>query len=207
MITNIDLAVLQPLVGCSRPVIAIHCWNVERNQLKTSQTEGVNWDWVSCRKHVCWGGGLLEYYSSVADSLCHASMPKDQIYTVRLLKSSLVVLDMLKDGLTCIISVLSTQLEGPVVLWTSFRCAEAFRSFSPSGVFFSVKIVTFEPLWVPQSHQSGWICCIMVYFSPIVGFKFVWSFSVHDLGHFAISASGCLILGNYEVLTLDVCWG
>ena len=50
---------------------------------------------------------------------------------------------------------LSTQLEGPVVLWTSFRCAEAFRSFSPSGGFFSVKIVTFEPLWVPQSHQSG----------------------------------------------------
>ena len=73
--------------------------------------------------------------------------------------------------------------------------------------FFSVKIVTFEPLWGPQRHQSGWIRGIMVYFSPIVGFKFVGSFPVHDLGHFAISASGCLILGNYEVLTLDVSWG
>ena len=112
------------------------------------------------------------------------------------LKSSLGVLDKLKDGLKCIISVLSIQLQGPVVLWKSFRCPGAFRSFSPSEGFFSVKMVTFEPLWVPQRHQSGWIYGIMVYFPPIVGFKFVWSFSVHDRGHFGFSASGCLILGN-----------
>ena len=30
---------------------------------------------------------------------------------------------------------------------------------------------------------------------------------MHDLGHFVISASGCLIFGYSEVLTLDGCFG
>ena len=125
------------------------------------------------------------------------SVNETQIFTLCcFLKSSLGVLDKLNNGLKCIISVLSIQLEGPVALWASFRCPGPFTSFSPSNGFFSVNIVTFEPLGVPQRHQSGWIYGIMVYFPPIVGFKFVWSFSVHDRGHFGFSASGCLILGN-----------
>ena len=77
--------------------------------------------------------------------------------------------------------------------------------FSPSEGFFSVKIVTFWPLSVPQRPQSGWIHVIIVYFPHINGFYDVWSFWAHDLEHFSISASGYSVLGNSEVVTLDVC--
>ena len=82
----------------------------------------------------------------------------------------------------------------------------ALRSFSLSEVF-PVKMVTFGPLWLPERPRSRSIYVIMMYFSSIKRFRVVWSFSMHDLRHFVISASGCLIFGYSEVLTLDVCGG
>ena len=78
---------------------------------------------------------------------------------------------------------------------------------SPSEGLFNGKMDHFGPLWVPTRPQSGSIYFIMVYHPPIKGFKTVWTFSVYDLGHFAISASGCMVFSNSEVVTLDVCCG
>ena len=58
---------------------------------------------------------------------------------------------------------------------------------------------------MPKRPQSGRIYIIIEYFPPIKGFIVVWSFSVHDLGRFAVLASGCSVFDNSGVVTLDVC--
>ena len=53
----------------------------------------------------------------------------------------------------------------------------------------------------------GDLYVIMVYFPSTKGYGVVLNFLGHALGHFAISASGCLIFSYSKVLTLNVCCG
>ena len=101
--------------------------------------------------------------------------------------------------------MLSIHPEGLVVLWMSLECPGALQDLFCQCDFVFLKMVTFGPLQVPKRPQCWLIYIIMMYFPCIKGFRVVWSFSVHDLGRFSISASGSSVFSNSQVVTLDVC--